>query len=354
MNTYLRIIALSLLTALVAVVVGCGEKDEPSQSDIIADAESATLKVVIRNAGNSIQGQSGQIIGYGSAWVYDAEQGYIVTNAHVVMNGGTLQAGYSSTQLTKASVVGVDFPNDVAVLQINPAILEGVTDLDLAVPDSAVQGASVIALGYPGNGRPNGLQNPYQATTGTLSAIDNVQVTVPYGFFTNENSGVVQDDLYQTDAAINPGNSGGPLVDAGGNVVGMNYAAGGESQGYAVPAEKLVTIIPTLIEGDSTAWAGLGISAVDTKTAQSFGLNGALEITQVTKDTPADQAGIGQYLAYTGNQDSYLLILAINNQEVGTMEEYINALANVSSGEQVTFTLGIPGVGYENVKIVYP
>ncbi len=341
--------AVALFAAL--LVVGCGGDDKPSQSEIIANSESATLKVVIRTNGNSIEGPAGSIIGYGSAWVYDAEQGYIVTNAHVVMDGGQLQAGYSGTQLTKASVVAVDFPNDVAVLQINPAVLSGVTDLDLADPASVEQGETVTALGYPGNGKPNGLQNPYQSTTGTLAAIDGVQVTVGYGFFVNENSGVVQGDLYQTDAAINPGNSGGPLVDDEGNVVGMNYAAGGESQGYAIPTDKLSTIIPTLIDGDSTAWAGLGISAVPTADAPQ---GGALEITQVTKDTPADQAGIGQYIAYAGSRNTYLFILAINGQRVGTMEEYINALANVGSGETVTFTLYIPGLGGTNAKITYP
>lgn len=349
-----RILAV-LAASLALLIVGCGGgSDQPTQSEIIDQAKTSTLKVVIRTNGTSIEGQSGQIIGYGSAWVYDAEQGYIVTNAHVVMDGGQLQVGFSGTQLTKATVVGVDFPNDVAVLQVNPSILSGLTDMELADPSSVEQGESVTALGFPGNGKPNGLQSPYQSTTGTISATEGVQVTVDYGYFTNENSGVVQSDLYQTDAAINPGNSGGPLVDSDGNIVGMNYAGGNENQGFVIPSEKLSEIVPTLINGDSTAWAGLGISAVPTDVANGFGLEGALEITQVTKDTPADQAGLGTYVAYAGKKDTYLLVLSINGQEVGTMEEYINALANVSSGEQVSFKLGIPGVGTDTAKIIYP
>ena len=355
-------IVLALVACLAIIGVGCGggEEEPPTQAELIEEAKDATLKVVIRNSGTSIQGNNGDIIGTGSAWVYDAEEGLIVTNAHVVVDGGKFQVGYSGTQLTNASVVGVDFPNDIAVLQVNTALLPEIGELALADPATIQQGDAVTALGYPGNGNANSLSAPFQATAGTLTAIEGVQTTVGYGYFVNENSGLVQSDLYQTDAAINPGNSGGPLVNENGEVVGVNYAGTeNEAQGHAIPVTKLETIIPALISGDSTAWAGFGVSSLATKDAeQYFGIKGGLEITQVTKDTPADQAGLGELVAFAGRQDGFpldsLVILSINNQPVSTMEQYVNALENVESGEAVVFELGNLILGTEQVKIIYP
>jgi S1-C subfamily serine protease len=352
-----KVILILTILATLFVVSGCGGDDKPTQEEIVSNGETSVLKVITRTSGVSIEGQAGQIVGGGSAFVYDAEAGLIVTNAHVVVDGGQYSVGFDGSNLVKAQIVGVDFPNDIAVLRVSPALLSGLTELQLASPESVEQGEPVTALGFPGNGTKDILQTPYQATQGSITATEGVQAEVGYGYFVNENSGIVQNDIYQTDAAVNPGNSGGPLVDDEGNVVGINYAGSQdtENQAFVIPVEKLQTIIPSLIEGDSVAWAGFSVSALPTKTANSFGLDGGVEITQVTKNTPAEQAGLDYYVAKVGAAESYLIILSVNGQPVSDMQQYVNALEGVSSGETVTLKLGVPELGVlGNFKVVYP
>ena len=145
---------LALMVGAVAFVgSGCGGSSTLSEQDIAKELKPSTLIVVGRSRGvTPLSGSSGGITDSGSAWVYDAAKGLIVTNAHVVVNASSVQAGFDGTSLTGATIIGVDAENDLAVLHVSPGDLPGLKTLELAEPEDVEQGEPVYALGFPGNG----------------------------------------------------------------------------------------------------------------------------------------------------------------------------------------------------------
>lgn len=352
--------AILALAICAALVTGCGGSDEPvppTEQEIISQSENATLFVVSKTQGTSpVTGSSGgSVVGSGTAWVYDLEQGLIVTNAHVVSDGSSFQAGYGSSQLTTATLVAVDAQNDLAMLRISASALPDLAELDLAT-DVPVQGDSVYAMGFPGNSTSssNFLQTPFQATEGTISAVEGVNANVAYDSFqqpNNPNANLLLPDLYQTTAAINPGNSGGPLVNADGDLVGVNVAGGGgQSQGYAISLDVLNEVLPQLAEGQSNAWLGLGVAALSDKNAQGLGVPGGLLIAAVVRNSPVDQeTPLAKVLARDATDGFYLAIYQINGQAVRSMQEYINVVGAITSGQQVTVDIADVGFGYKPI-----
>jgi S1-C subfamily serine protease len=228
-----------------------------SAAQVVAMDQRGTVLVVSRAAPGSpilaLNGRGSDILGSGSGWVLNAAQGLIVTNAHVVVNASTVQVGFDKDTLTDATVVGVDLGHDIAVLKVPPASLPGLTTIPRATPASVQQGDTAYALGYPGDGNGDFLKTPFQVTTGSVSAVAGVSITVNTDAFdqANDNAGLLQSGLYQTDAAINPGNSGGPLVNDHGQLIGMDSAASGSAhtQGYAIPIGTLDSVVPELASG---------------------------------------------------------------------------------------------------------
>lgn len=305
-------------------------------------------------AGSPIVALNGgsDLLGGGSGWVYNASQGLIVTNAHVIMSGATVQVGYDEASLQNATVVAVDLPDDIAVLKVPPALLPGLKALQEANPATIHQGDTVYALGYPGNSTTGTdfLKTPSQFTNGVISAL-NARAAVdtdPFGLFSNnDNTGVLYPELYQTTAAINPGNSGGPLVNSQGQLVGMNTAGSGsaQSEGYAIPIAKIQSVVPGLAAGSSIGWPGLGTVAVPTGVAQHWGGGnlgtippGGLIVASLTKDTPADQAGLGQLMSDLASKGALTVLTAINNQPVTTAQQYVDTLKQIPSGASVKLT----------------
>jgi S1-C subfamily serine protease len=317
-----------------------------SPIQIAAEGKRATVEVVAyADPGSPLAQMSGggNILDSGSAWVYDAHQGLLVTCAHVVSNGKTVKVGFNQATLTDATVVGVDLKDDVAVLKVAPGALPGLKTLPRANPSNAQQGETAYALGFEGDGNSNFLNAPFQLTTGSVSAVSGVSITVntdPLGE-SNDNAGLFESDLIQTDAAINPGNSGGPLVDNKGRLIGMNSAASAQlhTQGDAISITKLDAIVPQLAQGRSQKWAGFSVIPVTPALADKWGIQGALIVTSVTQGTPADQAGLAQLLNTATNADAFILIYKINGQDVTTEQEYVNALSQLQSGESFTVNL---------------
>jgi putative serine protease PepD len=370
-RTLIGIVAavVAIAVAVVAVIALTGSSGGPlSESEIITNTKPSTLLVVGRSHGvTPLSGSSGQIVDSGTAWVYDAEKGMLVTNAHVVQNAGVIQAGFDSTNLTHATIVAVDARDDLAVLRVSPGDLPGLKTLPLAEARSAEQGDAVYALGFPGNGKTESdfLKTPFQATAGTISTLED-QATVTYDAFEqpeNGNAGLLLTGLYQTDAAINPGNSGGPLVNDQGELVGVNVAGGGQNQNDAISIETVRKEVPKLAEGKSVAWLGLGLSALATPlancpqsssevgfclTSDSEGengissnsnLRGGMLISSVTRDTPVDQqTELPEFLSYYSRREFYVLVTAINNVPIITQQQYINATEQIESGQQVEMT----------------
>lgn len=371
--TKVAMVAVPLLVVagvVVAIVASGGSSGPLSESEIVETAKPSTLLVVGRSRGVSpISGTANSIVGSGSAWVYDAERGLIVTNAHVVVDASTVVAGFDSTSLTHATIVGVDARDDLAVLRVSPGDLPGLTTLPMAEPENVEQGETVYALGFPGNGQTeeNFLKTPFQATAGTLSSLED-ESTVSYDAFEQEavhgepntNSGLLLTGLYQTDAAVNPGNSGGPLVNDEGELVGVNVAGGaGESQNDAISVKTVREIVPQLADGKSIAWLGLGLSGLseglaacgnepdfclesetegeeEGRTYTNRGLKGGMLVSAVTRDTPVDQeTDLSELLSTASRNGYYVLITSINNQPVTTQQQYINLAGQLTSGQQV-------------------
>jgi serine protease Do len=196
---------------------------------------------VLDKVGNAVvsidvsqQGRRGQVVtGAGSGFVI-SDQGYVLTNNHVVDGASAITVTFSDGTTEDATVVGTDASHDVAVLKI--ADVHGATPLALADTSTLQVGDEVLAIGNALD-----LGDSPTVTLGIVSAKDRTIQTD-----TESLSG-----LLQTDAAINPGNSGGPLVNAAGQVVGINTAGvtGANNIGFAIDINTIKSVI-SQIEGD--------------------------------------------------------------------------------------------------------
>jgi S1-C subfamily serine protease len=199
-------------------------------SDLVGAAARALPGVV------SVQVRTGSGGGSGSGFVFD-DRGHIVTNNHVVAaagGGGRVTVVGSDGRRLTAEVVGTDPGSDIAVLRVAPSA--ALRALDLAAPGGTRVGEPVLAVGSP-----LGLSGT--VTAGIVSALDR-QVRL---------GGAARQNAVQTDASINPGNSGGPLVNARGEVIGVNTAiatlegGGNIGIGFAVPIERARQVATNLI-----------------------------------------------------------------------------------------------------------
>ncbi len=187
----------------------------------------------------SIEVDNGSQHGAGSGFAIDRE-GHLLTNNHVLGGGGTVAVILSNGRRIAAKIVGRDARNDLAVLKIDPGA--GVPPVSLASSSSAAVGDDVLAIGSP-------LGLAGTVTAGIVSALDR-EVEVGPGYRLR---------AIQTDAAINPGNSGGPLVNARGEVIGVNTTiatiAGTEGGsigiGFAIPIDRAAQVAEGIIDGGS-------------------------------------------------------------------------------------------------------
>src|SRR5437763_7736369 len=184
----------------------------------------------------------------GSGFVWD-KAGHIVTNYHVIQGARTIQVSFSNHDSMKARIVGADPSTDIAVLKVD-AKARALTPLTLGNSDTVRVGDSVVAIGNP-----FGLDR--SVTAGIVSALQR-EVQAPNAY--------PIDHVIQTDAAINHGNSGGPLIDAEGEVIGVNsqIQTGGTSDGnvgvgFAIPINTVRTVAAQLIHNGKVVHASLGI-----------------------------------------------------------------------------------------------
>ena len=216
--------------------------------------------------------------GLGSGFIVSPD-GYIITNAHVVDGASEVTVKLTDRREFTAKVVGADKRTDIALIKIDARNLPA---LDMAAPPAVKQGEWVVAIGSP-----FGFENSISA-----GIVSGVHRALPGGQMT---------PFIQTDVAVNPGNSGGPLLNAAGQVVGVNSQIYSRSGGYmglsfAIPADVAVKVADQLkTHGKVThGRLGVGIQQLNQTLAQSFGLpdtSGAL-IGTVEKGSPADKAGL--------------------------------------------------------------
>ncbi|MET7337668.1 trypsin-like peptidase domain-containing protein [Nonomuraea sp. NPDC005650] len=273
-----------------------------------------------------IQGQSGE----GSGVVLSPD-GLILTNNHVVegagQGGGQMTVKFSDGKTAKAGVVGTDPATDLAVIRAEG--VSGLAKATLGDSDALKVGDSVLAIGSP-----LGLDG--SVTAGIVSALDRTLTTGPdqrqqippgFGQEQQQSAGTTIGGAIQTDAAINPGNSGGALVNAAGELIGINTAiasnAAGGGVGFAIPVNTAKQVSEQLISTGKVTHAFLGVSVTDA----TGDVPGAL-IGQITAGSPADKAGLKQ-----GD-----LITKIGDTAVDAGETVVGQVRGFKPGQQVKIT----------------
>ena len=279
---------------------------------MIATAKPSVVRVLTKLDGVSS--------GAGTGWVYDAEQGLIVTNAHVVGDQGTV--GLLSYRVMvgdslRPATLYADAPcSDLAILQVED--IESIPSLPLGAQADLSQGDVVNVLGFPGNEFTNFSSTPFQSTTGTISVVMESLENRSQVRAQDPNIGPYE-NLIQTDAAINHGNSGGPMVDAVGNVIGINTLTALETQGqgFAIGIDLFKDRAETMGTGDSIGYLGF-----------DFNANGnGLVVNNAVDGTPAADKGFGSQQA---------VVTAIDGQTVRTRDDYCKAVEGAKTGDTAT------------------
>ncbi|MBN1220673.1 MAG: trypsin-like peptidase domain-containing protein [Anaerolineae bacterium] len=282
--------------------------------------------------------------GQGSGFVYDM-QGHIVTNNHVVAEAGDIEVTFYDGSIVKADVIGRDPDSDLAVVKVDvPA--DRLRPVEWGDSNSLQVGQRAVAIGNP-----FGLAGTL--TTGIISALGRSLPTGTPGRFRIP-------EIIQTDAAINPGNSGGPLLNSSGEVIGVNSAivpnrvGFGERSflgiGFAIPANLVQRVVPSLIENGKYehAWIGFSGNTVIPEIAEAMKLpetSGAL-ISEVISGSPADKANLrgssrdlelenGVTIKIGGD-----VIIGIEDEEVRLFDDLISFLSRRGEvGKTVTLTI---------------
>lgn len=246
-----------------------------------------------------------------------SEDGYIVTNNHVVKGADTIKVTVDHDGEAKeytATLMGADAETDLALLKIEAD--KGLPTLPFGDSDALEVGEWLMAIGNP-----FGLD--HTVTTGILSAKGRDISSGPF------------DNFLQTDASINPGNSGGPLLNMQGEVIGINTAiiASGQGIGFAIPSNMAAQIIEQLKTHKKVqrGWIGVTIKPIDKDTARALGLknsNGAF-VESVIAGDPADKAGIK-----AGD-----ILLKVDGKEMPSSNDLLLAVAHKRPGEKAKITL---------------
>jgi S1-C subfamily serine protease len=307
-----------------------------------ADAESQILKAVYRKVnpavvkvvtlaqGTGWRGASLGLLpqGEGSGFLWDSK-GHIITNDHVVSGADQLQVVFADGSEADAKLVGTDPGGDIAVIQVDPALVAGLAPVEQGDMAHVSVGDMAIAIGNP-----FGFQNT--VTEGIVSALgrsipSQTQYSIP--------------EAIQTDAAINPGNSGGPLLNATGQVIGVNdqiesQSGSSSGVGFAIPIDLVQRIVPVLIRSGQYQHAYLGITG-DTFSrawAQALGLPASARgvyVMDVSSGSPAETAGLrggsqATNVALSVNRRNVLylpsggdLITAIDGQQLTKMDDLL-------------------------------
>jgi len=244
-------------------------------------------------------------------------QGYVLTNNHVIETADEIEIAFADGRKAEAKVVGTDPETDLAVVKIN---LQNLPAITLGNADQARVGDVVLAIGNPfGVGQ--------TVTMGIISALGRNHL----GINTFEN-------FIQTDAAINPGNSGGALIDANGNLLGINtaiYSRSGGSLGigFAIPVTTVKDVMESIIATGQKVrgWIGVEPQDITPELAESFGLtrkSGAI-IAGVLKGGPADKAGMRP-----GD-----ILVAVEGKPVADTTDMLNLIAQLTPGNKAKMTV---------------
>ncbi len=315
--------------ALAALPDFVGDRPLPSLAPLVKEVAPAVVNIRVSQTIESrsqygdemfrrffglpdVPGGSREVASAGSGVIVDAENGYILTNHHVVGNADKIQISLYNDITLDAEIVGSDAATDIAVIKVDS---EDLVELPIGDSEQVEVGDFVIAIGNPfGLG--------HTVTSGIVSALGRTGI------------GGGLEDFIQTDASINPGNSGGALVNMRGELVGINSAiisrsGGNVGIGFAVPSEIARSIMRQILEFGEVRRGLLGVSitTIDTDSAKALGAEvdtGAL-VSSIEPGSAAEDAGL--------LVDD--IIVKVNDKRIDSSNELANAIGLKSSGEQV-------------------
>ena len=241
-----------------------------------------------------------------------SREGYILTNDHVVDGVSDIQVTLHDGRTLAGKIVGSDPDTDLAVVRVSAS---GLTPITFGHSEQARVGDVVLAIGDP-------FMVGQTVTMGIVSAVGREIDRNPFGSF------------IQTDAAINPGNSGGALVDATGNLIGINTliftrSGGYQGIGFAIPVGLAKHVMEQIIEtgGVTRGWLGIEVADISPELAESLGLKatrGAI-VGAIEHGSPAEKSGMK-----LGD-----VIVAVNGRAVGDTNTTLNAIADMPPGKSV-------------------
>jgi len=286
-----------------------------STQELVAEVAPAVVSIVTETVSYNWFWQAVPETGAGTGIIISPD-GYIVTNNHVVEDADKVTVTLSDGSTFEATIVGSDAQTDLAVVKINASNLAYLHFLSssleqLSVLDTVVAVGNALAL----EGGP----------TWTAGVVSNLGRSIEL------DTGVLLNDLIQTDASINSGNSGGPLVNMAGQVVGINTAMASNSEniGFAISTDTIIPVVQSLItEGKVVRpWLGVQVTTVTSTIQHYYNLSvdtGAL-ITQVSSSSPANEAGLK-----AGD-----VITKIDDENISAAAELISAIGSHQIGDQV-------------------
>ncbi len=332
----LVIIALALIYALLLSQAGAAlTEDEKNNISVYNQAAPSVVNVssVVMELDFFLNPVPKQ--GSGSGIILDA-RGYILTNHHVITEAQSIHVTLSDGGSYPAKLVGSDPDSDLAVIKID-APRDKLKPIRLGNSDQLQVGQKVLAIGNP-----FGLNETL--TTGIISSIGR-SIRAP--------SGLLIEDMIQTDASINPGNSGGPLLNSRGELVGINTAifspsGGSVGIGFAIPVNTAKKVFPQLIVRGYVEypWLGAGLQTLRPSLAEALKLpvRYGIMLAEVVKDGPADRAGLrgatrqvrlGNTIVAIGGD----IILQIDGKKVESGDVLIRYLREKHPGDRVLLTV---------------
>ncbi len=285
--------------------------------------------------GQGVQSGEGELTPYSQgSGVVLSEDGYIITNNHVVEGGAAYEVTIAG-ETYEAELIGTDPSSDVAVLKAKDA--SGLTVMELGDSDDLTIGEWVMTIGSP-----FGLEQ--SVATGIVSATSRSQIMDASESAQSGGSGetTIYPNMIQTDAAINPGNSGGALVNGEGKLIGINtlitsYSGNYSGVGFAIPVNYAVNLAEQIIAGETPTHAQLGVSlsTVNDQTAQHYGL---------TSDTGAYVASVsdGSGAATAGIQEGDI-ITAFDGEPIEGASDLMLAVRGKLPGDTVKLTVNSNG-----------
>jgi len=312
-----------------AGVESSGQSAQQANADVkLSDARNTPAVRAAKMVGPAVVGITNKAVardwfnnpvetqGVGSGVIF-REDGYIVTNNHVVSGAKEIIVSLSDGRSLKGKLIGADELTDLAVVKVEAS---GLPTAKFGDSDQIVVGEPAIAIGNP-----MGLEFRGSVTSGVISAVNRTL---------DISDKLVK--LIQTDAAINPGNSGGALVNADGEVIGINSAklaaSGVEGMGFAIPTNTVQNIVDEIMNKGYVARPYLGVSVFDPQTAGRYGyqlnIDKGVYIFQLSLNGPCGKAGLQR-----GD-----IILKVNDEEVNSVSDLRAKVASYKVGDTVKIT----------------